>query len=71
MYRHLPKGGKRRVLPRRSKVNLPFIKAGRVLRNNPYMTQQQFHRALVKELGSKPKWQISTMMYEDYRSYHY
>ena len=60
---------KRRVFPKRDRRNQPFVKAGRVLRNIPNLSYNQFCYYLREELGSLPKRSMISMMYDDYISY--
>lgn len=60
---------KRKVYPKRDYRNKPLIQAGRVLRNIPNLSFNQYANELKREIGVLPKLQMTRSMYDDYLYY--
>lgn len=70
MYRHLPRGQKRRVLPKRDDSHTPYIRAGRVMRQMPNLTYSQFCAQLRIFMGETPNHWVRWDMYVEYMRHH-
>ena len=70
MYRHLPKGKKRRVLPKKDKSLSPYIMAGRVMRQIPDMSYAKFCVQLRLHMGELPDYMMRWHMYTEYTRHH-